>query len=171
MYTVENPINKALEGLDQAASTYASMDQNIPAQQDPGPTIGGAIRSGISGARTGYTALDKLGTVPAAVGATEVVAPTAMQAANAALLAPGAGTAEVLAASTAASQTVGAAGTAAAGTAAAGTAAAGTAAAGTAAAGTAASGASAAAPALLGMGPAGWLIGGAALGIGAYLLS
>ena len=93
MYEVKNPINRALEGLEQSASTYASMDQNIPAQQDPGPTIGGALQSGISGARTGYNALDMLGTVPAAVGATEVVAPTAMQAANAALLAPGAGTA------------------------------------------------------------------------------
>jgi len=152
MYTVENPINKALEGLDQAASTYASMDQNIPAQQDPGPTIGGAIRSGISGARTGYTALDKLGTVPATVPAsgTSIAGITA------------AGTGQVGGY---------AAGTAAAGTAAAGTTAAGTAAAGTAAAGTAASGASAAAPTLLGMGPAGWLIGGAVLGIGAYLLS
>ena len=147
MYEIRNPMDRALEGLDQAASTYASMDQNIPAQQDPGPTIGGALQSGMSGARFGYTALDMLGTVPATVPAsgTSIAGITA------------AGTGQV--------------GGYAAGTAAAGTAAAGTTAAGTAAAGTAASGASAAAPTLLGMGPAGWLIGGAVLGIGAYLLS
>ena len=94
MYTVENPINKALEGLDQAASTYASMDKDIPAEQDPGPSTGGTIMAGVGGAVAGATTLGALSTSAAG-----------------------------------------------------------------------------AAPILLGMGPAGWLIGGAALGASAYLLS
>ena len=94
MYEIRNPMDRALEGLDQAASTYASMDKDIPAEQDPGPTAGGAITAGVSGAVAGATTLGALSTSAAG-----------------------------------------------------------------------------AAPILLGMGPAGWLIGGAALGASAYLLS
>jgi len=107
MYQVESPANKALQGLNDASSTYGKMMKDIPANRDPGPTTGGAISAGMSGAAAGATALGTLGT---------------------------AGTAAVAATSTTPAI-------------------------------------AAVAPALLGMGPVGWVAGAAALGISAYLLS
>lgn len=107
MYDVESPAKKALDGLSAASGTYSKMMKDIPANRDPGPTTGGAISAGLSGAATGAATLGTLGT---------------------------AGTAAVAATSTTPAI-------------------------------------AAAAPTLLGAGPVGWVAGGLALGIGAYLLS
>ena len=53
MYEIRNPMDRALEGLEQSASTYANMDKDIPAEQDPGPTTGGTISAGMGGATAG----------------------------------------------------------------------------------------------------------------------
>jgi hypothetical protein len=52
MYEIQNPINQAMGGMNQAAGTYGSMMKDIPANRDPGPSAGGAIMSGVSGAAT-----------------------------------------------------------------------------------------------------------------------
>ena len=50
MYTVENPISKALSSMGQAGQTYSNMQPKIPV---PGKTIGGALMSGLGAAGTG----------------------------------------------------------------------------------------------------------------------
>jgi hypothetical protein len=70
MYNVQNPMQQAMGGMNQAAGTYGRMMPNIPAHQKPGPTAGGAIMSGMSGAGTGAAMGNFLG----ATAATETVA-------------------------------------------------------------------------------------------------
>ncbi|MDA3807195.1 MAG: hypothetical protein PF440_04695 [Thiomicrorhabdus sp.] len=53
LYNVESPAKKALDGLSMASNTYGKMGQNIPANQDPGPSAGGAISAGMGGAVVG----------------------------------------------------------------------------------------------------------------------
>lgn len=38
--------------MSQAAGTSGSMMKNIPANRDPGPTVGGGIMAGVGGATT-----------------------------------------------------------------------------------------------------------------------
>jgi hypothetical protein len=70
MYKVENPMDKAMGGMDKAAGTYGSMDKDIPANRDPGPTPGGAINAGMGGAVAGAT----VGSMMAAEGAVGLAA-------------------------------------------------------------------------------------------------
>ena len=68
MYTVQNPMEKAMGGMNNAAGTYGSMMKNIPANGDPGPSVGGAINAGVGGAVAG-AALAGTETGAAALGA------------------------------------------------------------------------------------------------------
>jgi len=72
MYQVTNPMEKAMGGMNQAAGTFGQMDKDIPANQDPGPSAGGAINAGVGGAMAGATAGSMLG----ATAATETAAMT-----------------------------------------------------------------------------------------------
>lgn len=62
MYQIENPIGKAMNGMGQAAGTYGRMGQDIPANRDPGPTIGGGIGAGVGGAVAASTLGSAMGT-------------------------------------------------------------------------------------------------------------
>ena len=53
MFAIENPYDKAMGGMSNAAGTYGKTMQNIPANQKPGPTVGGAVMSGAGGAMMG----------------------------------------------------------------------------------------------------------------------
>ncbi len=53
MYTVENPIGKAMNGMSQAGSTYGGMMKDIEPPGKPDPTAGGAAMSGMGGAAAG----------------------------------------------------------------------------------------------------------------------
>lgn len=59
MYEVSNPLDRAMGSLDSAKSAYASMTKKGP--EDPGPTPGGAMMSGLGAMGTvavlGETAL------------------------------------------------------------------------------------------------------------------
>jgi hypothetical protein len=66
MYQVENPMDKAMGGMDKAAGTYGSMDKDIPANRDPGPTPGGAINAGMGGAVAAASIGSAMGTGAAA---------------------------------------------------------------------------------------------------------
>lgn len=52
MYQVQNPMQQAMGGMNQAAGTYGNMMKDIPANRDPGPSVGGAAMSGLGGAGT-----------------------------------------------------------------------------------------------------------------------
>jgi hypothetical protein len=62
MYQIQNPINQAMGGMNQAAGTYGSMMKDIPANRDPGPSAGGAIMSGMAGVGTAAAAAGALST-------------------------------------------------------------------------------------------------------------
>jgi hypothetical protein len=68
MYEIQNPMQMAMGGMNNAAGTYGSMMKDIPANRDPGPSVGGAIMSGMSGA----------GTAAATAGALSTAGQTAM---------------------------------------------------------------------------------------------
>ncbi len=70
MYTVQNPVQQAMGGMAQASGTYGRMMPNIPANQKPGPTAGGAMMAGMSGTGTAAT----IGSMMAAEGATGLAA-------------------------------------------------------------------------------------------------
>jgi hypothetical protein len=70
MYDVESPAKKALDGLSAASGTYGKMMKDIPANRDPGPSVGGAASAGMSGAMAGASMAPLLATAPTpAVGA------------------------------------------------------------------------------------------------------
>jgi hypothetical protein len=62
MYQIQNPINQAMGGMNQAAGTYGSMMKDIPAHQKPKPTAGGAMMSGMAAAGTTAAAAGALST-------------------------------------------------------------------------------------------------------------
>jgi hypothetical protein len=62
LYNVQNPVQQAMGGMNQAAGTYGRMMPNIPANQKPGPTAGGAIMSGMAAAGTTAAAAGALST-------------------------------------------------------------------------------------------------------------
>ncbi|MBC8318238.1 MAG: hypothetical protein H8E41_10060 [Desulfobulbaceae bacterium] len=73
MYKIENPLDKAMTGMDQASSSYGSMTKDIPANRDPGPSAFGTLNAGVSGAKAGeYIGglLAPASLVPAGVGTT-----------------------------------------------------------------------------------------------------
>lgn len=80
MYQIENPIGKAMNGMNNAAGTYGGMMKNIPKPEKPDPTVGGAMMAGAGGAAMGAQAGTMMGAslaVPAAASATgEAVAAT-----------------------------------------------------------------------------------------------
>ena len=45
-------MDKAMGTMNSATGTFARQMPNIPAHQDPGPSAGGALMSGLSGAGT-----------------------------------------------------------------------------------------------------------------------
>jgi len=49
MYQVENPMDKAMGAKQQSSATYGKMQQKI---DKPGPSVGGAAMSGLSGMGT-----------------------------------------------------------------------------------------------------------------------
>jgi phage tail tape-measure protein len=53
MYQIENPIGKAMSGMNQASGTYGSMMKDIPANRDPGHTWGGGAMAAMGGAAMG----------------------------------------------------------------------------------------------------------------------
>jgi len=69
MYKVTNPIDKAFQGMGNAANSYGSMMKDIPANRDPGPSAGGAAMSGLSGAATGAAIGSAVPGIGTAVGA------------------------------------------------------------------------------------------------------
>lgn len=58
-------MGRAMSSLDASSNAYKSMMPNIPANQKPGPTPGGAILSGAGGAMMGA----QVGAMTAAEGA------------------------------------------------------------------------------------------------------
>lgn len=55
LYTIENPIGKAMGGMQQAASTAASMDKEKPTVKPAKKTVGGTLQNTAGGALMGYT--------------------------------------------------------------------------------------------------------------------
>ena len=53
MFEVENPADKAMAGMQGAASTAAHMDRANPRPKKPDPTAGGALGGAMGGAATG----------------------------------------------------------------------------------------------------------------------
>jgi len=45
-----NPMDQASQAMGQAANSFGSMTQDIPANRDPGPSFGGAIGAAAGGA-------------------------------------------------------------------------------------------------------------------------
>ncbi len=99
MYQIENPMDKAMQGMNKAAGTYGSMmKKDIPANRDPGPNAFGALKAGVQGVRAGKEIVSFL--APAAeasgfLGGAEFMVPAAgavegaATAATAATAAPG----------------------------------------------------------------------------------
>ena len=75
MYTIESPAQKALDGLGMASNTYSKMMKDIPANRDPGPTTGGALMNGLSGAAMGASLGNLTGATAAGVSATGAAIP------------------------------------------------------------------------------------------------
>ncbi|MBA3012345.1 MAG: hypothetical protein KKF12_11990 [Proteobacteria bacterium] len=61
MYQIQNPINQAMGGMAQASGTYGRVMPNIPANQKPKPTVGGAMMNGAGGAVMGAQAGTMIG--------------------------------------------------------------------------------------------------------------
>jgi hypothetical protein len=74
LYNVQNPVQQAMGGMNQAAGTYGRMMPNIPANQKPGPSVGGAVMSGMGGAGTGAAMGSFLGATAATETAPAVAA-------------------------------------------------------------------------------------------------
>ncbi|WP_031484407.1 hypothetical protein [Maridesulfovibrio frigidus] len=53
MFEVANPVDKAMSGMQGAASTAAHMQRAVPQQQEPEKTAGGALSGAMGGAATG----------------------------------------------------------------------------------------------------------------------
>lgn len=74
LFQIQDPSQKAMQGLSQASQTYASMDKKTP--KAPGKTVGGAIMNAAGGGLAGVEAGKALAPMfatsaapPAAVGA------------------------------------------------------------------------------------------------------
>lgn len=52
LYSVENPMGKAMQGLGQAANTFAAMDKERP-ETKPKKTAGGGLMNVAGGAMAG----------------------------------------------------------------------------------------------------------------------
>ncbi|WP_432736463.1 hypothetical protein [Maridesulfovibrio sp. FT414] len=71
MYKVENPADKAMSGMQSAASTASHMQRAVPRPEKPGKTAGGALGGAMGGAATGAavgSVVPGLGTAVGAVG-------------------------------------------------------------------------------------------------------
>ncbi|MFA7188691.1 MAG: hypothetical protein WC117_01235 [Sphaerochaetaceae bacterium] len=55
LYTIKNPIDKAMSGMQAAASTASSMDKEEPSVEEPKKTVGGTLQNSAGGALMGYT--------------------------------------------------------------------------------------------------------------------
>ncbi|WP_419783593.1 hypothetical protein [Maridesulfovibrio sp.] len=53
MFKVEDPSQRALQGMQGAASTAAQMSRKVPQPQKPGKSVGGALSGAMGGAATG----------------------------------------------------------------------------------------------------------------------
>lgn len=74
LFQIQDPSQKAMQGLSQASQTYAAMDKKTP--KAPGKTVGGAIMNAAGGGLAGVEAGKALAPMfatsaapPAAVGA------------------------------------------------------------------------------------------------------
>jgi hypothetical protein len=63
-----------MNGMGQAAGTYGNMMKNIPANRDPGPSVGGAINAGMGGVGAAAT-VGSLMAAPGAVGMAAIGGP------------------------------------------------------------------------------------------------
>ena len=59
MYQIDNPQDKAMGFMGKAADAYGKMTPDIGG--DPGPSAGGAINAGMSGAMAGASMAPMLG--------------------------------------------------------------------------------------------------------------
>lgn len=71
MYKIDNPINKAMDGMGQASGTYGRMMPNIKKPEDD-PTAGGSLLAGAGGGVMGA----QTGSLLGASAATETAAAT-----------------------------------------------------------------------------------------------
>jgi hypothetical protein len=59
-YKVDNPMNAAMQGMANAASSYSSMTKRTEVEE-PGKTAGGAVTAGAGGAAAGAATGAQLG--------------------------------------------------------------------------------------------------------------
>jgi len=92
LFQIQDPSQKAMQGLSQASQTYAAMDKKTP--KAPGKTVGGAIMNAAGGGLAGVEAGKALAPMFATSAAAPAVATgTAAATAGAGATAAGAGAA------------------------------------------------------------------------------
>lgn len=69
MYKVENPADKALNGMQGAASTASRMSRGTPKSKKPEKTAGGALGGAMGGAAMGAAVGSVVPVVGTAIGA------------------------------------------------------------------------------------------------------